>query len=162
MFCACSKTGLRWLWIALLVVLLDRITKYCAQKYLLAYSAVSVFPFFNFTLAYNKGAAFSFLNYASGWQVELFGVIAFVVSIALIIWLYRLSFRQRWLSIALSLIAGGALGNLWDRLAYGQVIDFLDFHAGHWHWPVFNIADSTICIGAFMLFCDAVLRRKAN
>jgi signal peptidase II len=155
-----TATGLRWLWVTLIVLILDRVTKYLALKNLPPYAEVPVFPHFNFTLAYNKGAAFSFLNSASGWQTWLFGTIAILVSVGVLIWLFRLSSRDRWLSIALALVIGGALGNLTDRLLYGYVIDFLDFYAANWHFPFFNIADSAICIGAFMLFWDAVFFRK--
>src|SRR6185312_12464222 len=151
-----KTTGLRWLWITLLVILSDRISKYLALYYLPPFAEVPVVKHFNLTLAYNKGAAFSFLDSASGWQTWLFGAIAVIVSIGLLIWLARLSFQQRWLCIALALIVGGALGNLSDRFLYGYVIDFLDFYWNNWHWPAFNIADSAICVGAVMLFLDAL------
>jgi len=155
-----KTTGLRWLWITLLVILSDRISKYLALYYLPPFAEVPVVKHFNLTLAYNKGAAFSFLDSASGWQTWLFGAIAVIVSIGLLIWLARLSFQQRWLCIALALIVGGALGNLSDRFLYGYVIDFLDFYWNNWHWPAFNIADSAICVGAVMLFLDALRRKK--
>ncbi len=155
-----KTTGLRWLWVTLLVILCDRVSKYLALYYLPPYAQVPVFQHFNLTLAYNKGAAFSFLDSANGWQTWLFGAIAILVSIGLLIWLTRLSFRQRWLCIALALIIGGALGNLSDRFLYGYVIDFLDFYWNDWHWPAFNIADSAICVGAMMLFLDAVKGQK--
>jgi signal peptidase II len=154
------STGLRWLWISVIVLALDRITKVLAQKYLIFNDPHPVMPFFNFTLSYNRGSAFSFLNSASGWQVWMFGTIAIIVSLAILVWLKRLSATQRWMSIALTLIVGGALGNLWDRFSYGHVVDFIDLYVSHFHWPVFNIADSAICVGAFMLFCDAVFDRK--
>jgi len=155
-----KKSGLRWLWITLFVLIVDRITKYVVLKTLPPYAPVPVTKFFNLSLAYNKGAAFSFLNSASGWQIWLFGAIAFLVSIGLLVWLSRLSLRERWISIALSLILGGALGNLCDRFLYGHVIDFLEFYVGDWYWPAFNIADSAICAGAVMLLLDAVWKRK--
>lgn len=151
-----SATGLRWLWVTIVVLLIDRLTKYLALQNLPPYAEVPVFPHFNLTLAYNKGAAFSFLNSASGWQGWLFGAIAFFVCVGIFIWLLRVPSKKRWLCIALALIMGGALGNLSDRLLYGHVIDFLDFYAFNWHWPSFNAADSAICIGAFMLFLDAL------
>lgn len=155
-----KATGLRWLWITILVLILDRVTKYFALQDLPPYAEVPVTNYFNFRLAYNKGAAFSFLDSASGWQAWLFGAIALSVSIGLLIWLSKLSSRQRWLCIALALVMGGALGNLSDRFLYGYVIDFLDFYVNDWHWPSFNIADSAICVGAVMLFFDALLMRK--
>ncbi len=155
-----SQSGLRWLWVTVIVILLDRVAKYCVITWLTPYTSVPVFSFFNVTLAYNKGAAFSFLADAGGWQAWMFGGLAVVVSITIFVWLSRLSQKQIWLSLALAMILGGALGNLSDRLLYTHVIDFLDFHLGNLHWPVFNLADSAICIGAFMLFWDATFRRK--
>lgn len=152
-------SGLRWLWVAVVVFALDRFTKIVALTKLTEYLPWPVMPFFNLTLSYNTGAAFSFLNTASGWQKWLFGSLAAIVSIVLIVWLKKISYQQRWLAIALALIIGGALGNLCDRIVYGFVIDFIDFYISHWHWPVFNIADSAICIGAAMLFWDAVRSR---
>ena len=155
----CS-TGLSWLWVAVLVLIVDHITKYLIQKYFVLYSIIPITEFFNFTLAYNKGAAFSFLDQFSGWQTWLLGGISVIVSVGILFWLTRISSKQQWLGIALALVLGGALGNLSDRLLYGHVIDFLDFHLGHWHWPTFNIADSAICVGAFMLFIDGLFFSK--
>lgn len=157
---AIKKSGLRWLWVALLVLITDRITKHLALEYLPPYAEVPVIKYFNLSLAYNSGAAFSFLNSASGWQTYLFGGIAVAVCIGLLVWLSRLSSSQRWLCIALTLVMGGALGNLSDRFLYGHVIDFLDFYVNDWHWPAFNIADSAICVGAVMLLLDALWVRK--
>lgn len=159
----CKKicnSGLRWLWVSIAVILLDRITKYCVLKFLTPYTPVSITSFLDFTLAFNKGAAFSFLNNAAGWQVWMFGGLAVAVSLAILVWLSRLSYQQRWVSCALALIVGGALGNLSDRLLYAHVIDFLDFHLHAWHFPSFNVADSAICVGAFMLLLDALLVRQ--
>lgn len=153
-------SGLRWLWITMIILLVDRFTKIAAQKYLTAYVAHPVFSFFNLTLAYNKGAAFSFLDKAAGWQMYFFGSISTIVAIGILIWMMRLPARARWLNISLALIVGGAVGNLWDRISLGHVIDFLDFHVSNWHWPVFNVADSAICIGVFMLICEALLKKK--
>lgn len=154
------SSGWGWLWITLIVLLLDRFSKELALHFLQAYTPLPVTSFFSFTLAFNKGAAFSFLDSASGWQTWLFGCLAIVVSIAIIIWLKLLSFRQRWMGIALSLVLGGALGNLWDRICLGHVIDFIDFHISPWYFPAFNIADSAICIGALMILCDALFMQK--
>jgi len=145
------KSGLRWLWVTIIVVILDRLTKSLAQKYLIAYTALPVWSFFNLTLVYNKGAAFSFLSSASGWQAWLFGGIAIAVTVFILQWLYRLSYQERWVSIALTCIAGGALGNLSDRILYGHVIDFIQLHVGELYWPAFNLADSAICLGVVML-----------
>lgn len=156
----CCSTGIRWIWVAVLVLILDRITKLLAMKYLFAYTPLEVSSFFNLTLAFNTGAAFSFLAKYSGWQSWLLGGVSVVVSAGLLIWLSRLAATQRWVSVALSLIVGGALGNLSDRLMYGHVIDFLEFHAGHLYWPAFNVADSAICVGAVMLVLDAFFGSK--
>lgn len=156
------QTGLRWLWISLVVLILDRISKVMAQHFLVEYDAFPVTSFFNFMLAYNKGAAFSFLGYASGWQVWLFGALAIAVSTSLLVWLQRISYKQWWVAIALTLIIGGALGNLWDRISYGHVIDFIQLHTTRLYWPVFNVADSAICLGAFLLAGDAIIHRKKS
>jgi signal peptidase II len=146
------STGLWWGWIAVLILLLDQGTKYLAQHYLSLHDPLYVLPFLNFTLAYNTGAAFSFLQSASGWQNILLGIFALIVSCIIVCWLYRLSAKEYWIAIALSFVIGGALGNLWDRFSYNHVIDFFHFHIGTWSWPIFNVADSAICIGAGMLF----------
>jgi signal peptidase II len=157
-----SQSGLRWLLLSLLVIVLDRVTKLAILNHFDVLEVSRVTAFFNLTLAYNRGAAFSFLSAGSGWQVWIFGAIAVVISVALVIWLRDISYRQTWLGTAISLIIGGALGNFCDRMSYGYVIDFLQFHWGRWYYPVFNFADSCICVGAFMLVLDSLLsaRRK--
>jgi signal peptidase II len=155
----CSS-GIRWLWIAIIIFGLDRFTKHLAERYLNAYTELPIIPGFNLTLSYNKGAAFSFLDQAPGWQTWFFGGIAIVVTIGIIVWLSRLTTRDRWVSIALSLVVGGALGNLWDRINYGQVTDFIQLYVSHYYWPVFNVADSAVCVGAFMLFVSTFFKRK--
>lgn len=159
MQCKVTSTGLRWLWISVLVIILDRFTKILVQKSLVPFVAKPVMPSLNLTLSYNTGSAFSFLDSASGWQIWMFGCIAIVVSIAILVWLYRLPASQKWLGIALAFVVGGALGNLWDRFSYGHVVDFIDVYVSHLHWPVFNVADSAICVGAFMLFWDAAFKK---
>lgn len=154
------QTGLRWLWISVVIIGIDRFTKIQAQQSLIPYDSKPVMPFFNLTLSYNKGAAFSFLSYAAGWQVWLFGVLAIVISAILIGWLMRISHKDKWIAIALTLIIGGALGNLWDRISYGHVIDFIDLYVSQYHWPVFNIADSAICGGAVMLIIDSLCTKN--
>ncbi|MCD6039548.1 MAG: lipoprotein signal peptidase [Gammaproteobacteria bacterium] len=150
-FIACS-TGLCWLWVAVIVFILDYATKFLAKKYLVVDYAVAVMPGFNLALSFNKGAAFSFLKDQSGWQIWFLGSISIIVSLGILIWLSRLSKRDVWRSIALSLIVGGAVGNLLDRIIQGQVTDFVQLYISHFYWPTFNIADSAICIGAVMLF----------
>lgn len=155
-----SSSGLHWLWLTAIILFLDRVTKYFAQKYLLAYYALPVIPGFNLTLSFNKGAAFSFLDSANGWQVWSFGCIAVAVSVGILCWLARLSSQDRWVCSALSLILGGALGNLWDRISYGHVIDFIQLYIPHYYWPTFNVADSAICIGAILLLANACFNKK--
>jgi len=153
------QSGLRWLWITLLVIAIDHYTKVLIQQSMQPYESWYVMPSLNLTLQYNKGAAFSFLDSAAGWQLWIFGILAVGISLILMRWMQKISAKQRWLAIALALIIGGALGNLWDRISYGHVIDFIDIYAGHWHWPVFNIADSAICVGAFMLIIDSFSKK---
>lgn len=149
------QTGLRWLWVSVVVFILDRLTKQLVQTYLVAYVAKPITSFFNFTLIYNTGASFGFLNNASGWQVWAFGVIAVIVTIAVLFWLASNSSQLALKNFSLCLIIGGALGNLWDRITYGHVIDFLQFHFHQWYFATFNVADSAICVGAFLLICEA-------
>lgn len=151
LFAKMRNTGLIWIWISFVVVIIDQISKLCVLKYLISYQSEPVTAFFNLTLTYNTGAAFSFLNDASGWQNMLFVTLAYVVCGMLIGWLYKMPAQSKWMSIALSLIIGGAAGNAWDRMTLGYVVDFLDFHLGGWHFAIFNIADAAICIGAFMM-----------
>ena len=145
------RTGLVWIWVAILLLLIDRVDKIGANLYLLPYEPLQLLPIFNLTLAYNTGAAFSFLHSASGWQNIFLGSIAILVSLFIGCWLWRLPSKAWWRNVALNFILGGALGNAWDRMLYGQVIDFFDFHLGNWHFAIFNTADAFICIGAFML-----------
>ena len=145
------RSGLMWLWIAVIVIVLDRLSKTWVVTHLTAYEPQEIFSFFNLTLAYNTGAAWSFLHSAAGWQTIIFSSLALLVSISIIFWLATLSPREWWSSIALALIVGGALGNAWDRWLYGHVIDFLDFHLGSWHFAIFNVADSGISVGAAMM-----------
>ncbi|MEW8013346.1 MAG: signal peptidase II [Candidatus Sedimenticola endophacoides] len=147
---------LRWLWLSLLVIGLDQLTKQLVEASLLVYERVSLLPFFNLTLAYNEGAAFSFLSDQGGWQRWFFVVLALVVTTALVVWLRQLGRGERRVAIALALIIGGAVGNLIDRLLFGHVIDFLDFYYGRWHWPTFNLADSAIFLGVVLMLLDAL------
>ena len=149
-----------WLTVALTVIVLDQITKIGINHSFELYESLAIFPSFNFTLLYNRGAAFSFLASAGGWQRWFFTGLSLAASILLIIWLIRLDEKQRWLTYALALILGGAIGNLIDRVLYGYVIDFIDIYYQQWHWPAFNIADSAISIGAAMLFIDLLRDMK--
>lgn len=151
---------LRWLWLTALVIVLDQGSKLLADQMLEYHQAVPVIPFFNLTLSYNAGAAFSFLSDAGGWQRWFFIVLALVVSTVIFLWLKRLNEGQRGLAFALSMVLGGAVGNLIDRIAYGHVIDFLDLYYGEWHWPIFNLADSAITLGVIILILDGLFSRE--
>lgn len=147
--------ALKWLWLSGLVIVLDLASKALATHYLTLYQPVPLFPGFNITLMHNTGAAFSFLSDAGGWQRWFFSVIALLVSIGIVVWMKRLPTTQLWLAIALALILGGALGNLWDRLTLGYVVDFIELYYGRWSWPAFNVADSAISVGAVLLVIDS-------
>ncbi len=150
-----KETGWRWWWLVLLVLVADQLSKiWVIQNFSLGES-VSLLPVFNFTYARNYGAAFSFLGDAGGWQRWFFTLIAVVVSIVLAVWLSRLAKTQLKLSLALSLIISGAIGNLIDRSLYGYVVDFLHVFYQNWHYPIFNIADCAISIGAVLLIWDS-------
>ena len=141
---------LRYLVIATITLLLDQLSKWSALSNLKMGVPEQVLPFMNWLLLFNPGAAFSFLAQGSGWQRWFFTAIGLAACIY-IIWLIRKSQNDKLLCIALSLILGGALGNVLDRLMYGAVVDFIDLHYANWHWPAFNIADSAICIGAALI-----------
>lgn len=151
-----------WLWIALLVLVSDQITKLLADNLLTYHQPLNIVPMFNLTLAYNTGAAFSFLSDAGGWQRWFFMTLSFGISIVLIIWLQKLHAQQKLQTISLALILGGAIGNLIDRSMYGHVIDFLDVYYNNYHWPAFNIADSAISIGAVLLIIDSFRHQQAD
>jgi signal peptidase II len=146
---------MKWLWVSVVVLLLDQCTKLLADVMLVLHQQVAVVPYLALFKAYNPGAAFSFLGDASGWQRWFFIVIAVIVIVVLLVWLRRLTAAEKATSLALALILGGAVGNLIDRLVYGYVIDFIDVYYGSWHWPAFNIADMAISVGAFLLLLDA-------
>lgn len=155
-----KATGSRlavWLAVAAIIIVLDQVTKITFDNWLNYGQRVAVLPFFDFTLLYNRGAAFSFLAAESGWQRWLFTGLATVVS-AFIVWLLARHPHQRLFNIALTLILGGAIGNVIDRIAYGHVIDFLLFYWNNWFFPAFNIADIAITCGAALLILDELLR----
>lgn len=148
--------NLRWLLLSGLVIGLDLFTKFLASDNLQLHQPVPVFAGFNLTLMHNPGAAFSFLSDSGGWQRWFFAAIAAVVSVLIVGWLARLKPRQHGLALALALILGGALGNLWDRLTLGYVVDFIQVYYDQWFWPAFNIADSAIFVGAAILIFDGL------
>jgi len=146
-----------WLAIAAAIVVLDQVTKITFDTWLSYSERVAVLPFFDFTLLYNRGAAFSFLAAQDGWQRWLFTALALLVS-GFIIWLLTRHPHQRLFCVALTLILGGAIGNVIDRIAYGHVIDFLLFYWNNWYFPAFNVADIAITCGAALLILDELLR----
>lgn len=146
----------RYVWIAVLVVIVDQATKIAALKYLTRHAELAITPFLNFTLVYNSGAAFGFLSDAGGWQNRFFVGVALIACAVIIYMVRRLGPRERLVAVAFMLILGGAVGNVIDRLVYGFVIDFIDVYYGTWHWPAFNVADSAITVGAVLLVIDAL------
>ena len=151
--------ALPWYALALLIILLDQYSKGLASASLDYGRPVEVFSWFNLTLQHNSGAAFSFLSNAGGWQRYFFSAIAIVISLVLVVWLYRLGREQRLLALSLGLILGGAIGNLWDRLVLGYVVDFISVHYGGSYFPAFNVADSAISVGAVCMLLDSFLQR---
>ncbi|MGH8148375.1 MAG: signal peptidase II [Steroidobacteraceae bacterium] len=150
--------GWRWLWVAALVILLDQLSKAWIARHIALDQGVVLLPVLSFTLRGNPGAAFSMLADASGWQRWFFSAIAVVLSVAILVYLYRIDGRkQRPLAVALSLVLGGAIGNLIDRLRLGQVIDFVVVHWKDAYFPAFNIADSAITVGAILYLLDALI-----
>ncbi len=149
---------LPWFAAAAAIVLADQLTKWLALAQLRPGEPVAVTSFFNLVLVFNRGAAFSFLADAPGWQQPFFITVAFVAA-AVVSWMLWRQPSRRILCVGLALILGGALGNVWDRIAYGHVVDFLDFHAFGWHWPAFNVADSAISVGAALLIADSFLHK---
>jgi signal peptidase II len=153
---------LPWIAVAALVIAVDQLTKIVIQRTFAFGDVQPVTGFFNLVLTYNKGAAFSFLASASGWQAQFLTGVGIAASLFILYLLGRHG-QQKLFSLALAMILGGALGNVIDRLAYGHVVDFLDFHFRGWHWPAFNVADSAIVGGAMLLVLDELLRvRKAQ
>jgi signal peptidase II len=152
-----SGTLAPWLGVALIVILFDQLTKIAVARVLEYATPYPLAPFFNLLLVFNRGAAFSFLAAAGGWQRWAFTALG-VAAALVIMYLLKRHGSQRLFCTALSLIMGGALGNVIDRLVHSHVIDFLDFHIGRWHWPAFNLADSAIVVGALLLVLDELRR----
>jgi signal peptidase II len=152
---------LSWLCLSILIIILDHTTKMCVGNWLDGSSILRVFPCLNFILTHNAGSAFSFLAWADGWQRWLFAATSLGVSIYLIRLLYQGEINQG-AACAIALIIGGALGNLYDRLTSGYVIDFIDFYIAHWHFATFNLADSAISVGAVLWIVTSYKSRKNN
>ncbi len=152
---AISINWTRWFFMSALVILLDQLTKLWVVQSLAHGDVVPVTAFFNVVVTYNTGAAFSFLSQASGWQRGFFIAVATAASL-FIAYLLKQHHLEKRFSLGLSLILGGAVGNLWDRIALGHVVDFLDFYIRSYHWPAFNVADSAITCGVALLIWDSV------
>tara|TARA_B100000700_G_scaffold62274_1_gene68489 strand:+ start:543 stop:1040 length:498 start_codon:yes stop_codon:yes gene_type:complete len=150
-----KRSGLIWLTLSALVLVLDWGTKTWVVSAMSLRESIDVLPFFNITYVHNYGAAFSFLSDAGGWQRWFLSAIAVTISVLLVWWLKRLPATNKLLGSAYALVLAGALGNLYDRLHYGYVIDFIHVYYQDWHYPAFNIADCAICIGAALLLFDA-------
>lgn len=157
-----KDSGLRWYWVVVLVFLADQLSKQWVLANFDLFESVPLLPFFNFTYVRNYGAAFSFLSEAGGWQRWLFTVIAVGFSSLLTLWLRKQSASLWKLNLAYTLVIGGALGNLIDRLMHGFVVDFIDFYWGKSHYPAFNIADSAIFIGAVLIIWDSFFNSKSE
>jgi signal peptidase II len=154
----------KWLWFIVvgLVIVLDQTSKHWAVATLQPYQPNAVMPLLNVTLAYNTGAAFSFLSGAGEWHCWFFTVFSSMMSLLLIVWMVRTP-KQDYVQLGgISFILAGALGNLIDRISLGHVIDFIDVYYAHYHWPVFNVADSAICIGAILLGIDVFFHKTAK
>lgn len=148
--------------LSMIVILADYLTKFWAMSHLVPYESYAVLPIMNWTLAFNTGSAFSFLENTGSWHTWVLGAFSLLMSVAIGIWMSRLSFvKQKLEFYSLSLVLGGALGNLFDRVRFGYVIDFIDVFYKNYHWPVFNVADSAICIGGSLLLIDMFFKKKS-
>lgn len=151
-----------WLWLAVVLIVLDVVSKQWISGQFVLGERLEVLPFFNLVLAHNSGAAFSFLDNAGGWQRWAFSALAVVVSVVLVVWISRLKSGQTLLAIALSCVLGGAIGNLIDRVTLGYVVDFIQVYWNDWYFPAFNVADSAVTIGAGLLILDAFLHPETD
>ena len=158
-----KPNALRWLWLTALVIALDQLTKSWVLADIRPGEQIPVISgFWYWTLAFNKGAAFSFLSDAGGWQRWFFVTIGVLVSAAMVVWLSRLDVRERLTAYGLALVVGGAIGNLIDRILLGKVVDFLQWHWQDWYWPSFNLADSAITLGVVLLLLDGLFPGRSN
>ena len=150
-----ASPNVKWLWISLLVVVLDQASKQIAEAQLTPHQAVNLMPYFDWYLTYNTGAAFSFLADAGGWQRWLFTAIAIIMSVLIVQWIRKLPAEDILAAISLSLILGGAIGNLIDRIYLGHVVDYIQIWLGSYPFPAFNIADAAISVGAALLILSS-------
>lgn len=156
---AMNRPGIKWLWITVLVILVDQMSKQAVVSAFDLFESKPLLSWLNLTYVHNYGAAFSFLSDQSGWQRWFLTGVAAVISVGLLIWMTRLKRHETLLAISFALILGGAIGNLWDRLVYGYVIDFVHVYHGDWHFPAFNGADSAICLGAFLMILESFINK---
>ena len=152
-----ARKWARWLWVSAIVIAVDQATKAAILATFRDSEALAVTPFFSLVLTFNTGAAFSFLSAASGWQRWFFVAVALAAAVVIVVLLKRGG--SAWYGTGLALILGGALGNLYDRLVIGRVVDFVLFHYAGWAYPAFNVADSAITVGAAILIFDSLRRR---
>jgi signal peptidase II len=150
-----TSPQLKWLWISLWVIVMDQVTKQIAEAELTPHQAVNLLPYFDWYLTYNTGAAFSLLADAGGWQRWLFTAIAIVISFVIVQWLRKLPASETLTALSLSLILGGAIGNLVDRILLGHVIDYIQVWLGSYPFPAFNLADAAISVGAALLILSS-------
>jgi len=146
-----SHTKIGWFILTAITLLLDQISKWLVTHTLQLYESIKVFPGFDLSLQYNKGAAFSFLAQESGWQRWFFIGLAALLSTGIFLWITHLNEKEKIEGLGLALILGGAIGNLIDRVVFGHVIDFILLYYKTWQYPAFNIADSAICVGVVLL-----------
>jgi signal peptidase II len=154
-------SGWRWLWLTVLLIVLDQVTKLLVVQNFQFGERLNILPVFDLILVYNTGAAFSFLAQESGWQRWFFAGLALIVGAVILVWMKRLKARSQWLlSCALSLILAGAIGNVIDRIRLGHVIDFILVYWNDSMFPAFNVADAAITVGAGLLLLDALLESR--
>jgi signal peptidase II len=155
-----TQTAIKTIWLAIILIIVDQITKNLANSYLVFAQPYPLIPNLNLTLIYNEGAAFSFLANMGGWQRWFFAGLSFIVSGGLIYWLKTLAPKFTLDVVAINLILSGAIGNLIERVMYGKVTDFVDFYIGTWHYATFNVADMAISIGAVLLIYNEFFIKK--
>jgi len=151
------RRNLGWLWLSAAAIVLDQLSKYWLARSLALYQQIALMPCLNLVHAHNTGAAFSMMSHA---PAAAFIILSVAVSIGIGVWLHRHPAGHRLVAAGLALILGGALGNAIDRIRFGYVVDFVDFHVGHWHFAAFNVADSAITVGAGLLILDMLLEGR--
>ena len=157
-----KQSGLKYLWISFIVLLLDQWSKSIASAKLDLYVPNKITDFFNLTLMHNEGVAFSLLADQSGWQRYFISIVASAIVIWLLYWLMKNKHSMKLQNVALVLVIGGALGNIWDRVMLGYVVDFIELHYSGYFWPAFNVADSAISVGAVLLIIDAFKNKNTE